>query len=108
MKPTTIYVDTILPLVRELNRWNSTYYGRRIVGKYSSSDARELSRGGQVNNWKQPGLMSFLQTEGNIAPEEMARTFNCGVGMIIAVSPQHHEKVLQRLNSDICLHCWFR
>ncbi len=29
--------------------------------------------------------MAFLQAQGNIEPEEMARTFNCGIGMALAV-----------------------
>ena len=29
--------------------------------------------------------MAFLQAQGNIEPEEMARTFNCGIGMVLAV-----------------------
>ena len=35
--------------------------------------------------WEQPGLMGFLQQQGAIEPAEMARTFNCGVGMVLAV-----------------------
>ena len=35
--------------------------------------------------WQQPGLMAFLQQQGAIAPAEMARTFNCGVGMVLVV-----------------------
>src|SRR5688500_952175 len=35
----------------------------------------------------QPRLMAFLQAQGNIEPEEMARTFNCGVGMALVVDP---------------------
>ena len=31
--------------------------------------------------WPQPRLMAFLQAQGNIEPGEMARTFNCGIGM---------------------------
>ena len=30
--------------------------------------------------------MAFLQAQGNIEPEEMARTFNCGIGMVVAVA----------------------
>ena len=30
--------------------------------------------------------MAFLQAQGHIEPEEMARTFNCGIGMVLAVS----------------------
>jgi phosphoribosylformylglycinamidine cyclo-ligase len=29
--------------------------------------------------------MAFLQAQGNIEPAEMARTFNCGIGMVLAV-----------------------
>ena len=36
--------------------------------------------------WDQPRLMAFLQAQGNIEPAEMARTFNCGIGMVLAVS----------------------
>jgi phosphoribosylformylglycinamidine cyclo-ligase len=39
-----------------------------------------------ASNWDQPRLMAFLQAQGNIEPEEMARTFNCGIGMVLAVS----------------------
>ena len=35
--------------------------------------------------WEQPRLMAFLQAQGHIEPEEMARTFNCGIGMVLAV-----------------------
>ncbi len=33
--------------------------------------------------WPQPRLMAFLQAQGNIEPGEMARTFNCGIGMVL-------------------------
>ena len=36
--------------------------------------------------WPQPRLMAFLQAQGNIEPDEMARTFNCGIGMVAAWS----------------------
>jgi phosphoribosylformylglycinamidine cyclo-ligase len=42
-----------------------------------------------ASKWAQPALMRFLQQEGNIAPQEMARTFNCGIGMVLAVHPDY-------------------
>ena len=36
--------------------------------------------------WAQPRLMAFLQAQGAIEPEEMARTFNCGIGMAVIVA----------------------
>ena len=47
--------------------------------------------------WDQPRLMAFLQAQGAIEPEEMARTFNCGVGMVLAVEPAQAEMVRTRI-----------
>jgi phosphoribosylformylglycinamidine cyclo-ligase len=43
--------------------------------------------------WEQPRLMAFLQGQGNIEPPEMARTFNCGVGMVLMVAPDKEAEV---------------
>jgi phosphoribosylaminoimidazole (AIR) synthetase len=50
-----------------------------------------------ADKWQQPRLMAFLQAQGAIEPEEMARTFNCGVGMVVAVAPEHVVKVTKAL-----------
>ena len=39
--------------------------------------------------WELPGVFEWLQTEGSIANREMARTFNCGIGMVVIVSPEN-------------------
>ena len=36
--------------------------------------------------WKLPRVFKLLQEGGRIAPEEMARTFNCGIGMAVIVA----------------------
>ncbi len=33
--------------------------------------------------WTRPPVFDWLQEAGNIAPKEMLRTFNCGVGMVV-------------------------
>ena len=35
--------------------------------------------------------MAFLQAQGNIEPGEFARTFNCGIGMVLIVDPRRRE-----------------
>ena len=49
--------------------------------------------------WSQPRLMAFLQAEGNIEPGEMARTFNCGIGMVAIVSREAAPDVRARLEA---------
>jgi phosphoribosylformylglycinamidine cyclo-ligase len=48
--------------------------------------------------WPQPRLMAFLQGQGNIEPEEMARTFNCGIGMAVIVAGNDVNNVSQALD----------
>lgn len=49
--------------------------------------------------WAQPRLMAFLQAQGNIEPEEMARTFNCGIGMAVAVAASDVDDVISGLET---------
>ena len=41
--------------------------------------------------------MAFLQAQGNIEPGEMARTFNCGIGMVVVVRASYAEAVTATL-----------
>ena len=37
---------------------------------------------------------------GGVAPEEMARTFNCGIGMVVVVAKEQLDEVMAALKSD--------
>jgi phosphoribosylformylglycinamidine cyclo-ligase len=50
--------------------------------------------------WEQPRLMAFLQAQGNIEPGEMARTFNCGIGMVLAVPAELAREVAAELEAE--------
>jgi phosphoribosylformylglycinamidine cyclo-ligase len=47
--------------------------------------------------WLQSPIMSFLQAQGRIEPEEMARTFNCGIGMAIVVKEADVDSITAAL-----------
>ena len=98
MAPTRIYVKPLLPLIRG--------------GKVSA--LAHITGGGLLENvprvlpeglhatidagaWPQPRLMAFLQAQGAIEPGEMARTFNCGIGMVAAVRASDVEDVIAEL-----------
>jgi phosphoribosylformylglycinamidine cyclo-ligase len=48
-------------------------------------------------SWEVPAVFRWLAKAGGVTPEEMARTFNCGVGMVIAVAPNAAEAVAHSL-----------
>lgn len=45
-----------------------------------------------------PSVFNWLQTAGNVSQHEMYRTFNCGVGMIIALPAAEADKAIALLN----------
>ena len=98
LEPTRIYVKSLLPLVRE---GLIDALAHITGGGLLENIPRVLPAGThaevEADGWEQPGLMAFLQAQGNIEPAEMARTFNCGVGMVIAVEPAKAELVRTRL-----------
>ena len=98
LEPTRIYVKTLLPLARD---GLIDAMAHITGGGLLENIPRVLPQGAHAevdaDGWEQPGLMAFLQAQGNIEPGEMARTFNCGVGMVLAVAPAKVELVRSRL-----------
>ncbi len=54
----------------------------------------------QTKSWAMPEVFRWLQQEGNIAPTEMYRTFNCGIGMVIAVDAGAAEATRAMLEAE--------
>jgi phosphoribosylformylglycinamidine cyclo-ligase len=50
-------------------------------------------------SWEIPPIFTFLKEKGNIPEDEMLRTFNNGIGMVIVVRTKETEDILGRLNS---------
>jgi phosphoribosylformylglycinamidine cyclo-ligase len=100
IEPTRIYVASLLPLIRE---GHINALAHITGGGLLENIPRILPDGTHAHVdadlWPQPRLMAFLQAQGNIEPEEMARTFNCGVGMVLAVAADKAADVTERLQA---------
>ncbi|HVY89133.1 MAG TPA: phosphoribosylformylglycinamidine cyclo-ligase [Hyphomonadaceae bacterium] len=101
LAPTRIYVKTMLPLIRE----------HRIKG------LAHITGGGLTENtprmcpdhlapkidyaaWTLPPVFQWLQATGNVAADEMRRTFNCGVGLVMAVEKADANGVIAALKAS--------
>ena len=98
MEPTRIYVKSLLPLIRA----GKVKAMAHITGGGLLENIPRVLRDGlhahvDADGWEQPRLMAFLQAQGHIEPEEMARTFNCGVGMAVVVAQADVATVTQAL-----------
>jgi phosphoribosylformylglycinamidine cyclo-ligase len=100
MAPTKIYVKSLLPLVRSSKIHAMAHItGGGLLENIPRVLPDHLHAHVDADSWEQPRLMAFLQAQGNIEPEEMARTFNCGVGMVIAVADSDVESVTADLEA---------
>ena len=86
IEPTRIYVKSLLPAVRS----GRIHALAHITGGGLLENVPRVLPAGlhariDAGAWEQSRLMAFLQAQGNIEPAEMARTFNCGIGMVLAV-----------------------
>lgn len=100
MTPTRIYVRSLLPLLRE-GRISALAHitGGGLLENISRSLPDGLHACVDADAWPQPRLMAFLQAQGAIEPEEFARTFNCGVGMVAMVREDDVATVVQALEA---------
>jgi phosphoribosylformylglycinamidine cyclo-ligase len=100
MAPTRIYVKSLLPLVRT----GKIHAMAHITGGGLLENIPRVLPEGlhahiDADAWEQPRLMAFLQAQGNIEPGEMARTFNCGVGMALVVAQADADHIAASLES---------
>ena len=98
MAPTRIYVKPLLPLIRS---GRIAALAHITGGGLLENIPRILPEGlhavVEADSWEQPRLMAFLQAQGNIEAEDMARTFNCGIGMVLVVKESDAAEVTQAL-----------
>lgn len=99
LKPTRIYVKTILDLK---DRFEIKGISHITGGGFIENIPRMVPEGLGVRinqgTWPVLPIFKLLQSIGNIEDKEMYNTFNMGIGMVIAVSSEIAEKVTEYLN----------
>ncbi len=51
------------------------------------------------NSWERPAIFNLIQRLGNVPEEDMRRTFNLGVGLILIVDKNEADKIISELKS---------
>lgn len=114
LAPTTIYVKPILDLLGRPSGADNSRAPSPASQIPSPHGFAHITGGGLTENiirvvpdglgiridtsaWPQPGVFAWLQREGNVAREEMWRTFNCGVGFVVVVDKDHAQTTMDAL-----------
>jgi len=100
MAPTRIYVKSLLPEIRK-GRIHALAHitGGGLLENIPRILPAHLHAHVDADAWPLPRLMAFLQAQGQIEPEELARTFNCGIGMAVVVAPDDADAVTAALTA---------
>ncbi|HEX2624496.1 MAG TPA: phosphoribosylformylglycinamidine cyclo-ligase [Sphingomicrobium sp.] len=98
LEPTRIYVKSLLPLVREGRIAALAHItGGGLLENIPRVMPDNCHAVVDADRWAVPRLFAFLQAGGAIEPGEMARTFNCGIGMVAVVKPGDADAVRDAL-----------
>ena len=93
LTPTRIYVRSILDLLKTCPVKGIAHItGGGLPGNIPRVLPDTLECHIDPNAWHRPEIFQWLQSEGQVADDEMWRTFNCGIGLIIIVSPENAAK----------------
>lgn len=98
LAPTKIYVKSILSLIKQTDVHAIAHL---TGGGFWENIPRVLPKNTKAvideKSWEWQPIFKWLQEQGNISTYEMYRTFNCGVGMVIALPQDQVETALALL-----------
>lgn len=96
--PTTIYAADLLDLINEVEVHAMAHI---TGGGLAANTQRVIPRKMQLTidraTWALPPLFSFLQRAGSVPADDLERTFNCGVGMVLLAPAKSVTMILERL-----------
>ena len=101
MAPTKIYVKSLLKLISKLPVHAIAHItGGGLLENIPRVLPDNATAVIDTQAWKRPIVFDWLQQHGNIETQEMYRTLNCGVGMVICVPAEAEAEALKLLTEN--------
>ncbi|PMM19484.1 phosphoribosylformylglycinamidine cyclo-ligase [Vibrio breoganii] len=101
LEPTKIYIKSALKMIEKHDIHAISHI---TGGGFWENIPRVLPEGTKAvidgNSWNWPTIFNWLQENGNVTTHEMYRTFNCGVGLIVALPQDQAEQAVALLNEE--------
>lgn len=95
LAPTRIYVKPLLDLISQVNVHAIAHItGGGLLENLPRVMPDNTQAQIDSSKWIKPTIFDWLQEKGNIEATEMYRTFNCGIGMVLVITPEDADKTL--------------
>jgi phosphoribosylformylglycinamidine cyclo-ligase len=101
MAPTRLYVKPLLSLMQSITVKGMAH----ITGGGITENVPRVLPGNVVadidsKTWQMPKLFHWLREGGNVEAQEMFRTFNCGIGMVVVVAAEDADTAIKHLHAS--------
>ncbi len=101
LRPHPQYLDALRPALAEgVVKGLAHITGGGIAGNLERILPHGLGAALERSAWREPPIFALIQRRGAIDAAEMFRVFNMGVGMIVAVAPEHEPSLLAQLDGS--------
>ena len=103
LEPTRIYVKPLLALMKAeqgIVKGMAHITGGGLLENVPRVLPEGLTAELRADAWQMPHLFQWLQGAGNIEANEMYRTFNCGIGMVVIVSAEQATTAAEHLRAS--------
>ena len=100
LAPTRIYVKPLLALMSahpRMVKGMAHITGGGLTENIPRVLPDDLTAVINGKSWQAPPVFAWLQQHGQIDDQEMARTFNCGIGMVVIVAKEHVDRAMRFL-----------
>lgn len=99
LTPTKIYVRSVLNLLKDFSLNGIAHItGGGLIDNVPRILPKSCVARFNKKSWEIPAIFKLLQKTGNVEQYEMYRTFNMGIGMVLAVESKDVEDILSRLS----------
>ncbi len=101
LEPTKIYIKSALKMIEQHDIHAISHI---TGGGFWENIPRVLPEGTKAvidgNSWEWPVIFKWLQEQGNVTTHEMYRTFNCGVGLVVALPADQADAAVKLLQQE--------
>ncbi|RYH15664.1 phosphoribosylformylglycinamidine cyclo-ligase [archaeon] len=104
--PTKIYVQELMPLIkRGLIKGMAHITGGGLLENLPRILPDNVAAHIDIEQagWHLPPVFQWVQSIAQLPQHELLRTFNCGIGMVLVVSPEHADEIVQMLSHAMTL-----
>lgn len=100
LTPTRLYSKAALPLIRsERIKGLAHITGGGLTENVPRMLPDDLAPRFDRSSWPVPDVFRWLQEDGNVAEDEMHKTFNMGIGLVFAVAPDQADRAIAELEA---------